>query len=92
MKKIKLIAACLVASCAFEYAIANSKTNSIIIHNTSVGRDTIPTTPTPMPTPTPTPNPAPPSPSPTPNPNPTPSPAPAPTPVPPSPNPAPPVR
>jgi pullulanase len=74
MKKVKIIAAVLIASCAFEYAIANTgngNNGSVVLHKTYAVKDTVPkrskTTPTPVPTPTPTPTPGT-TPAPTPSP------------------------
>ena len=87
MKKIKIIAAALIATCTFEYAIANTgnvvKTKML---KTVVARDSVPTTPKPTPMPAPSPVP---SPTPTPTPTPTPVPTPSPSPMPPSPTPSP---
>lgn len=100
MKKIKVIAAALIATCAFEYAVASTGATSHKIINRgyyAVGDTTKPTptptptpSPTPAPSPSPTPTPMPPSPSPTPTPAPMP-PSPTPSPTPPSPTPAPPA-
>jgi hypothetical protein len=94
MKKIKIMAAALIASCAFEYALANTGNTVATKANnkTYAVRDTVPTvkpSPTPMPMPTPKPAPAP-MPAPTPTPSPTPSPAPSPAPPSPTPSPTPP--
>jgi len=94
MKNLKALATALIATCAFQYAIANTgssvKNKSMKI---TAAMDTVPTTPKPTPTPVPIPNPMPtpptPTPSPTPVPAPTPMPTPAPTPTPPSPTPSP---
>jgi len=92
MKKIKLIAVALTASCILEYAAAStSNYNRLNTINNGINAvtDTIPgTKPTPNPSPTPTPVPAP---TPTPNPSPVPTPPATPTPAP-VPNPAPPVK
>ena len=85
MKKVKIIAAALIASCAFEYAIANTGINSsvrVISHKDYALKDTVPVTSgsgsktpstTPMPTtpPTPTTSPTPTTPTPSPTPTPT---------------------
>jgi len=95
MKKLKIIAVALIASCAFKYAVANTGINSsvgVISHKDYVLRDTVPVTSgrgskapttTPMPSTTPTPSPTP-SPSVPPastpvTPTPTPTSAPTPT-------------
>lgn len=87
MKNLKVLATALIATCAFEYAIANTgnpvKNKSMKI---IAARDTVPTTPKPAPTPIPTPSP---TPVPAPTPMPTPSPTPTPTPPSPTPNPSP---
>jgi len=66
MKKIKIIAAVLIASCAFEYAVANTGSARVISRSNYALRDTVPgsstgsktrgtkSTTTPMPTTTPT--------------------------------------
>jgi len=97
MKKIKVIAAALIATCAFEYAMANTGATSHKVINRgyyAVGDTTNPN-PSPVPKPMPSPTPAPtPSPTPAPSPSPTPTPmppSPTPSPTPPSPTPAPPA-
>lgn len=99
MKKVKIIAVAIVATCAFGYAMANTNPARATSHQTVYAlRDTVPvtnskkshttspTTPTTMPSPTTTPAPAP---SPTTTPattpvRPTPTPTSTPTPVPPT--------
>lgn len=79
MKKIRIVAATLIATCAFGYAIANNSTQvKVKPDKVSAVSDTVPT-PTRKSKTTPMPNP-----SPTPVPTPTPTPTPAPTPVPPT--------
>jgi hypothetical protein len=97
MKKVKIIAAALIASCAFEYAIANTGINSsvrVISHKDHALRDTVPVTSgsgsktpstAPMPTPTPMPT-TPPKPTTTPTPSPMPSPSAPPAPTTPTPS------
>ena len=87
MKKIKIIAAVLIASCAFEYAVANTSSGKVISHQNYALRDTVPgstsgrgtrgtgTTTKPMPTPTQTPTTTP-MPNPTQTPTTTPMPSP----------------
>jgi hypothetical protein len=95
MKKVKIIAAVLIASCAFEYAIANTGTGnngSVILNKTYAVKDTVPkksktkTTPTTTPIPTPTTTPIP---TPGTTPAPTPSPTMPPTTTPGTPTPSP---
>jgi len=99
MKKIKVIAAALIALGTVGYASAGSnhvnktvtlRNNTYAVKDTLPGKKTTPTTPTPMPSPTPTPSPTPnPNPSPT-NPSPT-NPSPTnPSPTNPTPTPTPP--
>jgi hypothetical protein len=101
MKKITVIAAALIASCAFEYAVASSNNGNAVTtalnKNVVAIRDTVPTknkkkkktdtttTPTPMPAPAPVPTPTPNPVPPTPAPNPSPNPTPTPPTTPPPP-------
>jgi hypothetical protein len=93
MKRIKIMAAALIVTCAFEYAVANtgSTNNQYKLNKAIAQKDTVPTsgtpkspTGTPMPITTPAPTP---TPSPAPSPMPSPSVPPATTPVTPTPNP-----
>ncbi|WP_158994876.1 hypothetical protein [Mucilaginibacter sp. L196] len=96
MKKVKIIATALIATCAFEYAVANTYINSsvrVISHKDYALRDTVPVTSgsgsktpttTPMPTTTPTTTPMPTT---TPSPMPSPTVPPASTPATPTPTP-----